>query len=380
MLFSMLYPKIKVIYPFLLSMIFVYTSKLNAAEPNFKIIGFSNDMMGEQLILNYGDKFGRLQSDTTTITDHGFEFKGEIPHSTMMQITLSKGKLKDEKETRIFFVDIGVVHLELSYNNFYAPNIWGSKTDSSFVSFYFQNDSLQKKIYDMMVTLRHINQDSASELEKEIAILKSKKKQNSINFIQYNTNSVAAAYVLMSKIYDWDDSTLQALYYPLKWNVKNTSYGKLVDKRLQVSTGKIAPLFEALTFENKQFSLLKQLKSSKLVMLVFWASWCKPCRQEIPYLKDLFARYSSKGLAVVGIATQDKNDNWKKAIDTDQSTAFIHILDKYTDSTSIDALYSVMPIPTIIVIDEAGTIIYRQLEGNLSELEKLIQQYFLVNE
>jgi thiol-disulfide isomerase/thioredoxin len=361
---------------FFLSMILVVSSTLNAEGASFRITGIANNMHGERLVLTYVNKAGNIQTDTTLITKNGFAFTGEISHCVWMRITLIESELGEEKETRMFFVDTGAIRIELSYENFYTANVLGSATDDSFAGFCFKQDTLQNRIYDVSVLLRHITKDSAARLEIELATLEAKKKQNSIDFIKHNTVSVAAAYVLMSKIYEWDDSVLEALYLPLEFNVKNTSYGKLVHKRLQVSKGMSAPSFESLTFDKSWFSLSQQLKRSEFVMLVFWASWCKPCRQEMPFLKDLLTKYSSQGLAIVGIATHDKSEMWEKAIRADESISFVHILDKSNEPSSIGALYSVMPIPTIILLNKAGKIIYRQLGESITELEKVMQQCF----
>ena len=62
-----------------------------------------------------------------------------------------------------------------------------------------------------------------------------------------------------------------------------------------------------LTSNNKE-----ELKNKKLVFVDFWASWCKPCREETLYLVKLYEQFKDKGLTIVGVFVSDKKENLKK--------------------------------------------------------------------
>lgn len=109
-------------------------------------------------------------------------------------------------------------------------------------------------------------------------------------------------------------------------------------------------------------------------MLDFWATWCKPCRDESPFLIELHTKFKSKGLEIISIANDDeRKEAWKKAIQDDKTGAWRHILQGSGTVNDLGILYSIQPIPAKILIGKDGTILmrYEGTQGNTSLLEAL---------
>lgn len=87
------------------------------------------------------------------------------------------------------------------------------------------------------------------------------------------------------------------------------------------------------------------------VLLDFWASWCHPCRESMPHLKELYARYHEKGLEILGISTDSKSEDWLQAVRED-ATPWIHVLD-----SGVAEAYGVHSIPTFFLIDPEGIMV-----------------------
>ncbi len=119
-------------------------------------------------------------------------------------------------------------------------------------------------------------------------------------------------------------------------------------KRANLS-GKEAPDFALKDLEGKAVSV-KSLRG-KVVLLDFWASWCGPCRQELPHIEKLHTEYKEKGLVVLGVNDEDA----QVALDFVKEN-------RYSFPTLVDAqrevskLFQVTAIPTVIVIDKEGKI------------------------
>lgn len=107
-------------------------------------------------------------------------------------------------------------------------------------------------------------------------------------------------------------------------------------------------------------SLSDYVKPGKYTLVDFWASWCRPCRQEIPGLIELYNKYhASKGLEVVGVAVWDKVADTEAAI-KELGINYPVIFNGTRETT--DA-YGIMGIPCIMLIGPDGTIIARDLFG-----------------
>jgi thiol-disulfide isomerase/thioredoxin len=92
----------------------------------------------------------------------------------------------------------------------------------------------------------------------------------------------------------------------------------------------------------------------QVVMLNFWASWCGPCRQEMPLLDGISKKYSKMGFVLYGINVEQDNTDAKKML-KDLGTKFTILFDP---ESKLSSLYSVDAMPTSIMIDKKGKIRY----------------------
>jgi peroxiredoxin len=90
----------------------------------------------------------------------------------------------------------------------------------------------------------------------------------------------------------------------------------------------------------------------QVVMLNFWASWCGPCRQEMPLLDAMFQRYSSAGFVLYGVNVEEDNTDAIKLIK--QLGVSFPIL--YDAESKASSLYQVDAMPTTVLIDKKGQI------------------------
>ena len=102
----------------------------------------------------------------------------------------------------------------------------------------------------------------------------------------------------------------------------------------------------------------------KYVLLDFWGSWCGPCRAGNPHLKDLYAKYKTKGFTIIGIANEsgtiaEASAAWKKAVKED-GLPWIQVLNNEgKDKVDVTNIYEVSAFPTKILVDKDGKIIGR---------------------
>ena len=138
-------------------------------------------------------------------------------------------------------------------------------------------------------------------------------------------------------------------------------------------TEKPAPDFTLRDLKGNQVSLSDF--RGQPVVLNFWATWCMPCRVEIPYLEALYTKYKDQGLVVIGMNTE--TDYMKVKHFAEPRMSYTVLLDGQTQAQA----YDVSGIPCTYYIDREGLIRYRNVgfgPGDEVVIEEKIQK-LLVN-
>lgn len=116
----------------------------------------------------------------------------------------------------------------------------------------------------------------------------------------------------------------------------------------------------AVEYNGKTTRLSDYVGKGKYVLADFWASWCGPCRSEIPNLIAAYERYKNKDLVVLGVAVCDKPEDTMQAIEEDK-IPYPQIINSQEIATD---LYGINGIPHIILFAPDGTILKRGLRGD----------------
>jgi peroxiredoxin len=135
-------------------------------------------------------------------------------------------------------------------------------------------------------------------------------------------------------------------------------------------TGGLAPSFEAVTVSGVGFRL--QEARGRIVVLNFWATWCEPCRAEMPLLESRSRTHESAGLTVVGVNFDEPAD-LVSGFQSELGLTFPIVLDP---GARIQTQYQVLGYPTTFFVDRSGVIQFvhvgsmdeGQLDGYLREM------------
>lgn len=149
-------------------------------------------------------------------------------------------------------------------------------------------------------------------------------------------------------------------------------YGQKVKEELYPAgkEGTVVPDFKVKDKTGKEVSLSELRQGKKYVLIDFWASWCNPCRKEIPNLKKLYAQYNDKGFEIVSISIDQKKADWEKALKEEGLT-----WPNFLDETGVAALYKVKFVPTMYLITADGVMVGENLRGEAlaTKLKELFQ-------
>lgn len=143
--------------------------------------------------------------------------------------------------------------------------------------------------------------------------------------------------------------------------VKNTQD----ENSLQIS-------FTMNDIEGKTISVKDEFTKHTITIIDFWASWCGPCRQEMPNLVKTYKKYKDKGLGIIGVSLDEDEEQWKNAI-KEMDMSWLQLSDLQGWNNSAAQMYGIQSIPFTIIVDKNGSVINAGLRG--SDLESFIQNY-----
>ena len=150
---------------------------------------------------------------------------------------------------------------------------------------------------------------------------------------------------------------------------------KELEARLQAfeatNIGQTIADFALDTPKGEPLSVMSEIQKNKVTILDFWASWCGPCRREMPFMKELYTKYQSKGLGIVGISLDESAADWNRAID-ELRIPWPQISDLKGWECSAAQTFQVTAIPYLILLDQEGKILHKGLRGE--ELEQFVAQ------
>lgn len=157
---------------------------------------------------------------------------------------------------------------------------------------------------------------------------------------------------------------------------KNPNYAPLVafktereEKKLQterVALGQPAPEF-AYPTPDKQKTIGPQDFKGNYLVIDFWASWCGPCRKEMPNMKKAYEQFSGKGVSFFNVSIDSKEGDWLKALD-EEKMPWDQVLAPEAGK-EVMKLYQFSGIPFIVLLDKEGNILAKNLRG-----EQLIEK------
>lgn len=358
----------------------------------YEIHGHINSNDNQIYLIHYNDSGNRIV-DSSQISDNKFYFKGDINgYSRRFYIKLNPKEMQNSDSLNAVQIEVdpSKINLYLLKGNFSNYKIVNCKSCDELK--IFDKKVKQTEFYKLYDSIQKISDTlQKSNLENKLQQYKVNIIEEKIKYIQSFPNSNISPYLLYSIENNFSINNLKKLnelYSCLSAIQKNSYYGKLVKQKVDDNNDIINGVgnkgFEFIAIDKSGNNVsLKNLTSNSYILLDMWASWCVPCREEIPFLNELLNSYHPKGFNIVGVSDDNNINAWEKAIKKDKTQDWIHIdfnsklIDgKVNDRKIILSEYNVHSFPTSILIDKSGIIIGRYDTSNKDELEKKLKTIF----
>ena len=364
---------------------------------NIKLTGKVTEPQYNLIKISYKDLTGKQIIDSCFVIKNSFHFALPIKDITEIELTsISNNDRLLKSDKFIFWIEPVNTTLDIEGNDPLSLKINKEKTIIDESNIQARKSLLRKKISQdntnlgklsaklkevTSTTQKRIISKEITELEKKIIETKIKEAEFDIQYIKANPSSFANINLFYERAYKRPEypsiEVLCTLFETMSIMVKKSPEGRLLKERLDIiANSQVGKKSSPISF--KDFTDQKEIQTEfflgkKMVLIDFWASWCIPCREDFPTLKEIYKEYQSMGLEIISISTDTDTMAYRQAIKKDG----IDIWKNGLITDKIRSTFNIPALPIKYLINKEGYIIGRWRGGgkeNLHDLRTLLSK------
>ena len=330
---------------------------------------------GDTVFLQKQTEEGFEALDSVVVKNGTFEFKG-TPDSVAVSrfVTYMKG---DARMAAMVFVEKGNIQVNLSPME---SRISGTPNNDTYQKFMDEYQKIGKEMNDMYQKIKGDTLLTEVQRDSLMEVLDKKETEGMDSIYQLVSENIASAagvHLLTMFGSSFEVEKVQPLLEKVPAAFAENEEVKALKEHVETvaktAVGKKFIDFTLNTPEGKPVKLSDFIAANNYTLIDFWASWCGPCRMEMPNVKKAYEMYHGKGFEVVGVSFDNKLEAWKKGVN-DLGLAWPQMSDLKGWQCAAHDAYGVNSIPSNVLLDPNGVIVACDLRAE-DLLEKLAEIY-----
>jgi peroxiredoxin len=294
--------------------------------------------------------------DSTIVINNQFIFKGRVDSIKMLTI-----HTKNFSDYKMFWVDNSDIQIDAAHSRLKNSHISGSHFQNQ-NSEYIDLENLWRNKKDSIDQIIRMADKADSISYKNLLQTRDSitiNQQNEIlKFMKSNKDFRLNSYYLSFLMYYQPKQATERMYNAISEDIKKDKWGKAVKVYIDKSTNlMIGDNIIDFTLPDINGNLIS-LSSfhGKYVLLEFWASWCGPCKGEIPNLLKMYRKYKKDGFEILGVSLDEHKEDWQSIIKSD-TLIWKTVSDLKGNLGEVVLTYNVIGIPMNYLIDPEGKIV-----------------------
>ncbi len=364
----------------LITMTLVFATIQAFAQTNYEVKGICPSNVNKVYLIDMlTDGF----LDSVNVKKGKFKMKGSTEKDALLAITGQGTQWQT-----LFFNDGTPVEINMNDNT-----LKGSPLNEKLTAYDLSTNQKLKVLENIQAEAAELSKKSEDEVNAKMPQLMSTftAAVSDINneyesIVKENSNNLIPAAFMPMLLQVLDENAISKAFnsnYPYANHPYAQMVKKSFDEALAVeeaakktaeeSIGKPFTDLEEPDTEGNMHRLSEYVGKGNWVLVDFWASWCGPCRTEMPNVVAAYKKYHAKGFDIVGLSFDNKKEAWLKAIN-DLDMPWIHLSDLKGWKSIASEVYGIRSIPASLLISPEGNIVARDLRGD--ELQNKLIEIF----
>lgn len=331
--------------------------------------------------------------DSVEMKEGVFAFRGTVEQPEIRCLTIYKDASDRESWSSIItlplFMENTVMTVEAPYEkmpmkleNVVSPEVKvnGGSVHEEYVLYMKEYAALKQAysdLYSRYGSAYYYHKGTTEDvfrLVKEIDGVRERIFQCQADFIQQHPNSPVVRYVVDEMVVErYGRKAAEQVVNSLPAEIRVSEEGRNLEKKLlhkPLYVNDPLPEVKMVTLDGKMVPIKEVVKKGHYTLVEFWASWCGPCRSDIPHLKQTYEKYRSKGFDIISVSIDDTPQAWKKAVE-EEKMPWMQLCDtggRQFDKNGIRA-FGVTGVPSGFLIDPSGKVIQLKSRGGWLDMK-----------